>query len=701
MEPWAFHCRATGLNRTQASRWKSHSPSVEKENNMPSAKDQIRKLLDSIGDRDQELNNELRSVRERGFVTVESPSQQVLERPRFEQDLVEETIVLRTGRPVLAISHAETQFVFRDVESEVWRGRLKSAHDRLFPVLPSVGRIELQNNPRFDWVGTGWLVAENIIVTNRHVASEFSNRDGRRFIFRNSPLGRMASSIDFLQEVDNPDKRIFRLAEILHIEPDNGPDIAFLRLESAHNLAVPIELAEIAPAAEDFVAVIGYPARDSRIPEQDLMDQTFGNVYNKKRLAPGKVMAIKDRFVLHDCSTLGGNSGSVVLSLSTGKAVALHFSGRFLEANYAVPAALVAERLHTISHPGYTPSLLPSSSEPPPTRATEQTPAMTPDGQVTFQLPLTVTINLGSPKRSTSVPASGSHPASPIKISDSAAEMFVEGRVEDYSEREGYKEHFLGKKFLVPLPTLPEEDVVTFTDSNGSSSILRYEHFSVAMNRSRRMCFYSAVNINGDLSRRMKRSSWKIDPRIPKELQMMKECYGNPPKFSRGHMTRREDPIWGPPTEAARGNEDSMHVTNVVPQMQPFNAPIWLGLENYALENARQDEMLISVFTGPFFTRKDPIMFGVKIPTSFWKIIAFIHDDTEELCATGYTMSQDSSLRDEEFVFGQYETSQIPISTIGTRSGLGFELLTSVDPMRSNEEAASFPLSDFAQIKFY
>ena len=84
----------------------------------------------------------------------------------------------------------------------------------------------------------------------------------------------------------------------------------------------------------------------------------------------------------------------------------------------------------------------------------------------------------------------------------------------------------------------------------------------------------------------------------------MNECYGNPPKFSRGHMTRREDPAWGDPETAKRGNEDSMHVTNTVPQMQAFNSPIWLALEDYALQHAREDDMKISVFTGPYFERR-------------------------------------------------------------------------------------------------
>jgi endonuclease G len=60
--------------------------------------------------------------------------------------------------------------------------------------------------------------------------------------------------------------------------------------------------------------------------------------------------------------------------------------------------------------------------------------------------------------------------------------------------------------------------------------------------------------------------------------------------------------------------------------MQPFNAPVWLELEDYALENARQDSMRISVITGPIFAADDPVRDGVKIPLEFYKVIAFIHD---------------------------------------------------------------------------
>src|SRR5262249_47359320 len=151
-------------------------------------------------------------------------------------------------------------------------------------------------------------------------------------------------------------------------------------------------------------------------------------------------------------------------------------------------------------------------------------------------------------------------------------------RPEDYRDRQGYQADFVGLD--VPLPRVtPDTDVLTFDEDGRTEHVLRYQHFSVVMSRSRRLCYFSAANIDGSQSRKMKRAGWRMDSRIPIAQQIKGECYGNAPRFSRGHMTRREDPIWGTMSAATLGNSDSMHVTNTVPQMQPFNAGIWLGLE--------------------------------------------------------------------------------------------------------------------------
>jgi endonuclease G len=256
------------------------------------------------------------------------------------------------------------------------------------------------------------------------------------------------------------------------------------------------------------------------------------------------------------------------------------------------------------------------------------------------------------------------------------------------------------------------DDVLDFQFNGETETELRYEHYSVVMSRSRRMCFFSAVNIDGNLSKKSKRVGWKWDPRIPKAQQIMNECYGSPPKFSRGHMTRREDPGWGDAGTAKRGNEDSMHVTNTTPQMQAFNAPIWLALEDYALGHAKEDAMKISVFTGAYFADRDPEMYGVRIPLAFWKIIAFIHDETGKLCATGYEMNQETTLQpEEEFVFGAFTSPQLQVATqvsirsIEARSGISFGALASADPLAGSDEGVGddtprAPLQALEQIRF-
>src|SRR5262249_26526971 len=64
-----------------------------------------------------------------------------------------------------------------------------------------------------------------------------------------------------------------------------------------------------------------------------------------KRFQPGRLMRYEtvDSFhhpveaLLHDASTLGGNSGSAVVDVLTQQVVALHFAGTYLAANFSVP----------------------------------------------------------------------------------------------------------------------------------------------------------------------------------------------------------------------------------------------------------------------------------------------------------------------------------------------------------------------------
>ena len=613
-----------------------------------------------------------------------------------------ETIVLTQGRPVLDIKQGETIIEFADVESEIWRTRLTDSVPLLASGIPAVGRIELSNHPRgVQWLGSGWLIHEDIVVTNRHVADKFAEHADNgtfRFLpgFDGTP---MKSQVDFLEEFGVDHSHEFPVFEVVHMEKKSGPDIAFLRIKptGGQEMPTPVAVEQGTIDAGQQVAVIGYPARDDFFPYPAIMDRIFNSRYDKKRLAPGLITESTSQRLLHDCSTLGGNSGGKVVSLATGKAVGLHFAGTLFQANHAVPMPVVLESLHEAI-----------GRRPRPDNGCGSVRETTESSRtIEATIPIRVRVELGDVQSASIVSADTPPPTSPpakplsdVDFGDNDEILETEARVEDYADRDGYNEAFLGEGFEVPLPELTanQSDIVTFELDGETHSVLKYRHFSVVMSRSRRLCRFSACNIDGKTSKRRRRKGWRTDPRIPKELQIIKECYGNAPKFSRGHMARREDPIWGSDADADQGNTDSMHVTNAAPQMQSFNGGIWLRLEDYALDNAREDDMRISVFTGPFLGRTDPFRYGVKIPITFWKVIAFIHDETGELSATGYTMTQHSFLQDEEFVFGQHETHQRPIAEIEQRAGITFGGLADVDPKREVVETSPTMLTSPDQI---
>lgn len=651
------------------------------------------------------------------------------------QDLGLEAVVLRTGRPVLQIFENEPKLEFRDSDSEVWRKRLTVAKPQIVQAVKAVGRIELANDPRFSWVGTGWLVRPTVIVTNRHVASLFARKDGEEFVFKSGLLGSVAASVDFLEEFGRDDSLEFKLKKVLHIEEDGGPDIALIEVDVTSNgatLATPIKLAQRGDA-DRFVATIGYPAKDSRMPDFQLMMDIFGDVFDKKRLAPGQVTKCTDVEVRHDCSTLGGNSGSVVMDLETGEALALHFAGRFLETNFAVPAGLVEQRVQQLKGGtrlvktdeqlvsglarglAVSPATLQSPAAPVSSVKTEAPPVVTgaaaqasSGATLTCTIPVTFTIQVGNPvMAAAAVPAVASAAAvapRALAARPAAEDDFVatEAPPESYANRMGFLRDFLGAGNAVELPTVRRgsKDLVTFELDGKKQSELKYQHFSVVMNRARRQCFFSACNVDGKQSKRTVRAGWKFDSRIPQNLQIMKECYGNAPKFSRGHMTRREDPAWGSREESNLGNEDSMHVTNTVPQMQSFNAGVWLSLEDYALQHAREDDMRISVITGPMFENDDPEMFGVKVPKQFWKVLAFVHDKTKKLTVTGYSISQEDFLKPDEFVFGEFQTYQRSLRWIEDQAGISFGDLKDHDPMDKDHEGVEGALEGLDAIRF-
>ncbi|MBX3727334.1 MAG: DNA/RNA non-specific endonuclease [Xanthomonadales bacterium] len=558
----------------------------------------------------------------------------------------EEAIVLRWGRPSLLIRNG----TFEQVDSPSWRVALEAARTRIEQAVARVGRVELLDHLTMEWAGTGWIVDQvdgrTIVATNRHVAEFFANAQGAGAAqFLRNVLGRpIGAQVDFREEYDLPLVLEVRVERVLYLAGPDEPDIALLELRSDVALPDPIELASAEVQDRQPIGVIGYPAHDSRNGQSD-MERYFGEIFDVKRFAPGKVSfrADGEHYFVHDCTTLGGNSGSAVIDLDSGKAVGLHFAGIYLQGNFAVKAGWIRQAL--------------SHARP--------------------------------------LIGAGAAPIQPPPPPPPVVRVEADGRskADSFDDRDGYREDFLGDgDRRVPLPQLGRwaDDVAPVAGgAAGSPQVARYRHFSVAVSRSRRQALYAAVNIDGTQLRRVPRSDrWLIDERFADAHQLGNEIYRNN-DLDRGHLVRRLDPVWGSAAEAAQANADTFHYVNSAPQHKHLNQREWNDLEDYILDSTEIHDLRVSVITGPVMREEDRSYRDlVRLPREFWKVAALVNAQTGRLASAGYILSQGDMIQgitEAAFVFGEFRTYQVPIALIEAATGLSFGPLGAVDPLRPSE----------------
>jgi hypothetical protein len=244
-----------------------------------------------------------------------------------------EAIVHIEGRPAIFVQNG--RFFPPPTDWEV----LEDVREAIENTIKSVGRVEVSGHPSYDWVGTGFLVAPGVVMTNRHVAEVFAyTRNGRKWRFKSG----MAGSIDYVEELGALDSAEFAFSEVIGVHQEF--DMALFRVEqtSSSGATPPQPLSVAAQPPQSVmgrqVYAVGYPAWDGRRNDPQNMQRIFSNVFNVKRLQPGEITALLESqsLFMHDCSTLGGNSGSCVVDLESQQVVGLHFGGRYLQGNYAV-----------------------------------------------------------------------------------------------------------------------------------------------------------------------------------------------------------------------------------------------------------------------------------------------------------------------------------------------------------------------------
>lgn len=287
------------------------------------------------------------------------------------QRVVAEVLIKLTGRPALRVRGGRIEMT----GAGEWRDRLYllAASETMEANLARVGRIDAGGAH----VGTGFLVGPGLVLTNRHVLQMIAAPVPRRQTPDRWVLTE-AATIDFADEPSSETAASrFAITDIAAAGPDpiefDGIDLghldaALLVVESANlagtKLPDPLDLDPKLAAADARreILVSGYPAPPPSLPldANGAIDEAvvrrlaelYRADYGTKYVAPGEIAVAPGHHPLdvhrwiftHDATTLVGNSGSAILSMTGAQnAMGLHFGGQWMRENYAHSLAVLHE----------------------------------------------------------------------------------------------------------------------------------------------------------------------------------------------------------------------------------------------------------------------------------------------------------------------------------------------------------------------
>lgn len=260
-----------------------------------------------------------------------------------------EAIKLATGvRPSIAVKQGKIDRA--DLRLGQWRAAVERWADAIAAVSRSVGRIDLADAH----IGTGFSVAPGLLVTNRHVLQAIAEEvaSGTWRFFNNI-------TVNFDGELDSSSTgKKFNIVPEVVMTPSKAIDInkvdfakidlAILRYEvhgdDTFAPRLPVEELEANVVTGRPIYVMGFPGKPLPGAESfKLLMEIFDFKFSVKRFSPGEIEArlpldddINQTVFSHDCTTLGGSSGSAVIDFGEDgtRVIGLHFGGSPRVANY-------------------------------------------------------------------------------------------------------------------------------------------------------------------------------------------------------------------------------------------------------------------------------------------------------------------------------------------------------------------------------
>jgi endonuclease G len=639
-----------------------------------------------------------------------------------------------------------------------------------------VCRIVLRRNGSLVGYGTGFLVAPGVLMTNEHVFEDPScvRESIAQFRYERDVHGLEVASVDFG----------FRLAPapiiskeldfaIVQVEPRSLrgevlEQFAWLRLDPTPGKAF----------VGEYLTIIQHPKGERKqicVRENKLLKY-----------------ADKDPYVWYETDTVSGSSGSPVFNNSW-DVVALHHSsvpetkrvgGKDVwltrdgkvwtadmgedeiawKANEGIRVSRIVEHLSAkhATHPLARAILTAKDArvERIDGGAGSSVDAgeiqVRSDGAGNMRILIPIDIKVGAHGFAASAPSAPAAPAAvPVQLVDPQVPLVVEKVVvnqSNYAKRNGYDPKFLGAA-TVPLPKVTSEKLGKVFLLPGKKAELKYWNYSVVLNQTRALAYFSAANVDAASFRGNRDAdgdTWFRDKRVDavdkaaqtgaafykKQSSFEADRTLNP--FDQGHLTRRSDLQWGASDKTAKRNgDDSYHYTNCTPQHWQFNqnnrasaaTGIWFRLEDAAIASLADGATRLCVINGPVFDAPlckagtdgrlrldlkgkrvpDETFGGVKIPKQFFKVIAYVSEQT--LKAKAFVVTQEDllagvgRLRPEEAALTPLEIRlyQVRVAELERLTGLDFGPLAGRDAKPGQESLAldeGLPIADAAEIQF-
>lgn len=605
-----------------------------------------------------------------------------------------------------------------------------------------------------DGFATGFLIATNLLMTNHHVFPTRADATGigANFLYEKSDRGIEAGVI-------------FELDPSRFYVSDEALDFAIVAVKSKATNGTTLEslglitLIEATPKIllGQRVNIIQYPEGGPK--QYAVTDNRLVDILDK------------EGFLHYETDTLGGSSGSPAFS-ENWELVALHHAGIPEMKNGHIIATdgrfwteeMGDDRVHWVANEGIRVSaivgklaamtienpaeqailrdLMNSTTDPvddlnqgvtalpvatAPEAAARAALGLNLPGDhmannlFTFTGP--VTIHVHAP--GAAAPAAAVAITPPVKIEEASIRFDP-----NYANREGYDPAFLDPngQIRVPTPTVAQERLDEMLKGpNGKPLVLKYHHFELAMNESRRLQMWSATNVDYSPARKPEGSrdsfgkdKWILDKRIPAAAQLTDPDFYKPAgKIDRGHIVRREDNAWGDSDrEIEFANSDTFHWTNCTPQHEAFNRSspggaygdmkgLWGDFENFIQQSRKGNDTKACILAGPILNENDPVAdFGdgdVAYPIRFWKVICVVEPagaHGKALRVFGFILSQKPVVDKfgiEAFGPGRFKRYQVSLAKITTQTGVVFaDALHAADVMRGAPE--SMRINNFNQV---